>query len=489
MDATETTAEAGAAYAAPGQGNGLQENISAEATTEWRRNPYSHTDDGNALRLVDDHHHRFRRVADMRKWFFWDGRRWAIDHEDRAIREAARQLARELPNGDSEQKAFRRNAMSATGIASCTRVAQSDRRISTLAADLDSHPTLINTQSGLLDLRCTELRPHDPKLLITRITAHRVELHAPHPRWDRFLAETFEGDTGLINYMQRVSGLALLGVVVDHVLPFLHGVGRNGKTVFVNVLQGLLGEADLGGYALSAPDGFLMAGRENKHETEIARLRGARLVIASEQSSGNRFDEVKIKRLTGGDILTGRMMRQDFFDFHPSHLIMVLSNHLPAVKEGGPAFWRRVRLIPFKHVVPEDQQIPDLADQLLAAEGPAILGWAARGAAQVLASGLGDPDLVLAATEAYRISEDSLASFVQDQCVLGADYWCKIADLRARYEHHCRDMACEPISAKAITMRLANEYAVISTKHSQLKIRIYRGIGLQDDGRDEAGDR
>jgi putative DNA primase/helicase len=139
--------------------------------------------------------------------------------------------------------------------------------------------------------------------------------------------------------------------------------------------------------------------------------------------------------------------------------------------------------------VPEDQQIPDLADQLLAAEGPAILAWAARGAAQVLATGLADPDIVITATREYEVSEDTLASFVQDQCVLGANYWCKIADLRARYEQHCRDMACEPISAKAITMRLANEYAVISTKHSQLKIRIYRGICLQDDGQDEAGDK
>ena len=110
------------------------------------------------------------------------------------------------------------------------------------------------------------------------------------------------------------------------------------------------------------------------------------------------------QRLTGGDILTGRFMRGDFFDFPPSHLILVLSNHLPAVKE-GPAFWRRVRLIPFRNVVPEDQRVLDLADQLLADEGPAILGWAVRGAVEVIANGLADPAVVIAATENYRVSE------------------------------------------------------------------------------------
>jgi putative DNA primase/helicase len=163
------------------------------------------------------------------------------------------------------------------------------------------------------------------------------------------LAETFDKDAELISYMQRLCGLALLADVRDHVLPFLHGVGANGKGVLTLVLQGLLGDADAGGYAVSAPDGFLMTGREGKHETEVARLRGARLVV---------------RRANLGD----------FFDFPPSHLAWVLSNHLPAVREGGPSFWRRVRRIPFRHVVPEDRRIPDLHDQLLAEEGPAILG-------------------------------------------------------------------------------------------------------------------
>lgn len=452
-------------------------------------NVYSRTDDGNALRLIDDYGRQFRRVADMRKWFVWDGCRWALDHEDRAAREAARDLARQLPSGNEQDRRFKHHSLTATGISGCVRVAETDRRVSIRATELDAYPEMINTPSGVVDLRAAVIKPHDPGLLITRVTAHEIDLDAPHPRWSKFLADTFPDDDGVLAaYMQRVAGLALLGVVTEHVLPFFHGIGANGKTVFANVLQGLLGEADLGGYALSAPDGFLMAGRDGKHETEIARLRGARLVICSEQTSGKRFDETRLKRMTGGDVLTGRFMRGDFFDFHPSHLILVLSNHLPAVREGGPAFWRRVRLIPFRHVVPEDQRVSNLADQLLADEGPAILGWAVRGAAEVLATGLADPAAVLAATEDYRISEDTLAGFVRDECLIGPHWWCKVANFRAAYEKHCAEMGAEPLSAKALGMRLTSEYPVSSSRHTRLKVRTYVGIALQGPD-DRGGDR
>jgi putative DNA primase/helicase len=370
--------------------------------------------------------------------------------------------------------------MSAVGISGAVRVAETDARISILATELDAHPELINTPSGIVDLRGGTIKPHDPDLLLTRITAYPVDLDGPHPRWDAFLKETFGGDDELIGYMQRLAGLALLGNVRDHVLPFLHGIGANGKGVLTLVLQGLLGDADTGGYAVSAPDGFLMAGRDGAHPTEIARLRGARLVVCSEQTSGKRFDESKVKRLTGGDKLTGRFMRGDFFDFLPSHLVWVLSNHLPAVREGGPSFWRRVRKIPFLHVVPEDQRVPDLHEQLLADEGPAMMGWAVRGANDLLAVGLADPESVIKATREYEISEDTLASFVQDECLLGPNWWCVVGELRHRYERHCEEMGAEPLTAKALTMRLTTEYAITAGRLSRPQRRTYVGIGLQD---------
>jgi putative DNA primase/helicase len=463
-------------------GNGQPMNANG-STSPGRDQPaamITASDDGNALRLIAEHGDRFRRVADMRRWFVWDGQRWALDHEDRDVRETARQLARRLPKDTAAERSFKRNSMSATGISGAVRVAETDPAVSIRAAELDAHPELINTPTGVVDLRTGKITTHDPSLLLTRITAHAVDMAAPHPRWDAFLAETFGADdTGreLAAYLQRLAGLALLGSVREHVLPFLYGVGANGKGVITLVLQGILGDADAGGYAVSAPDGFLMAGRDGKHETEIARLRGARLVVCAEQTSGKRFDESKVKRLTGGDLLTGRFMRGDFFDFAPSHLVWVLSNALPAVREGGPAFWRRVRLIPFRHVVPEDRWVLDLHEQLLAAEGAAILGWAVLGAVAVLAGGLADPAAVVDATREYEISEDTLASFVRDECLLAAGWWCPVGELRARYERHCEEMGAEPLSARALTMRLTSEYPVTRDKATK-GLRIYRGISL-----------
>lgn len=457
-----------------------------EWTVTTQTPPRGRTDDANALRLVDEHGATIRRVADMSAWWSWVDTAWTRDHDAAHVRESARRLARTLPENDEKAKSFKRNSLSSAGISGAVRVAESDPRISVRAADLDAHPLLLNTLSGIVDLRTGDVGPHDPALLLTRTAPSHVDVDAPHPRWTTFLTETFDGDDELVGYVQRLAGLALIGEVREHVLPFLFGVGANGKSVLLLVLQGLLGSADLGGYAVSAPDGFLMAGRDNAHPTEIARLRGARLLVCSEQTSGRRFDEAKVKRLTGGDVLTGRFMRGDFFDFTPSHLTVIASNHLPQVREGGPSFWRRVRLIPFQHVVPEHRRDPDLAGRVLATEGPAVLGWAVRGAMAVLAGGLADPDRVRAATEDYRISEDSLASFVRDECLTGPGHWCDVAALRHRYERHCTDMGTEPVSAKALTMRLVAEYGVEQGRLSRPSRRIYRGIGLLSPDGDHA---
>ncbi len=440
------------------------------------------TDDANANRLIEAYQPVIRRVSDMGSWWRWTEQRWDRDYDDAFVREAAKKLARELPQDDRDTALHKRISMSSAGLSSAIRVAQSDPRITVLARDMDGHPELLNTANGVLNLRTGALGPHDPALMLTRATPGPVDLGGEHPRWDAFLDETFGGDSELIAYVRRLCGLALLGDVRDHILPLLYGSGANGKGVLLLVLQGLLGVADTGGYAVSAPDGFLMTSTGSAHPTEIARLRGARLVVCSEQTSGRRFDEARVKRLTGGDLLTGRFMRGDFFDFPPSHLVVVATNHLPEVREGGPSFWRRVRLIPFDHVVPPDRRDPELHARLLDLEGAAILGWMARGAQEVIHRGLGEPARVMAATDDYRVSEDTLASFVRDECTIGPNWWCSVPDFRSRYETHCSEMGVEALSAKAVGMRLTREYPVTPDRLSRPARRVYRGIGLLADG-------
>jgi putative DNA primase/helicase len=451
---------------------GLQRLLDAAEQVEAANNhPITETDHGNALRLIDSHSERFRHIADMGRWHHWDSTKWALDVNNREVRNAHIDLAHQLPEGG-----FKRNALSRGGITSAIGVAELDERISILTRQLDAYPELLNTPGGIDNLRTGEVIPFDPRYLLSRSTAYAADMSAPHPKWDQFLSETFPGSDQLVSYLQRLYGLALVGEVREQILPFLYGTGANGKGVVTLVLQGLLGDADNGGYAVSAPDGFLLAGRDNAHPTEIARLRGARLVVCSEQSSGKKFDEVRVKKFTGGDRLTGRWMGGNFFDFDPSHLLWVMSNHLPAVKEGGPSFWRRVRLIPFSHVVPEDKRVLDLHQQLLDSEGPAILGWAVRGAVDVLANGLRDPAEVVKATYDYQVSEDTLSSFIRDECELGGEGSCKVGDFTARYRQHCEEMDAEVLSSRALTMRLMSEYNIERARNGSG--RIYKGVAL-----------
>jgi putative DNA primase/helicase len=441
------------------------------------------TDTGNAARLAQAHGHRLLRVSDMRKWLHWDGTRWALDHDNREAREAAKVEALKLPEGSKEADKFKKASLSRTGINAAVAVAETMPDIRCRAEELDRYPELLNTPSGIVNLRTGNVMPHDPKFKLTRITRYGVNIGAPTPMFDAFMAETFDNDDEMIGFIQRLCGLMLLGKVTEHILPFWFGSGANGKGCLALICQGILGDADAGGYAVSAPTGFLMSGRENAHPTEIARMRGARLVVCSEQTSGRKFDEAKVKLYTGGDKLTGRFMNGDFFDFDPSHLLLVLSNYLPEVKEGGESFWRRTRVIEFEHEVPLHKRVDELDRKILEADGSGIHGWMVNGAVEVLKNGLRCPQKVLDATKDYRDSEDALTTFVEQQCLLNPHYFTVSGRLFQAWQRFCKDNGVqEPLNKTTFTLKLMREHKV--TK-GQKKIngknqRVYYGIELED---------
>lgn len=416
------------------------------AAPESGPDTYSRTDDGNALRLVDLHEQEVRYVPQRGRWLRWDGHRWAWD-EAGAVREMARALARALPNGEGEAK-HRARSLSAVGISSMVAMAQTDPRIVAHAAQLDAHRMLLNTPAGAIDLTSGKLTPPDPEEMHTRATRVAPDASMPTPKWDRFLAQTFGDDQQLRSYVQRMAGYAASGSVRWHILPFLHGPGGNGKGVFLNVLRSLLGD-----YAATAPNAFLMAGAQ-RHETEIARLHGLRLVIASEVNQEAKFDEAKVKELTGGDGLTARFMRQDHFTFEPTHKLFLMGNHQPRVSAGGKSFWRRLRLMPFTRTPSE--VIEDLDLMLIAEEGPGILAWIVAGAAEVFRDGLQDPASVTAATAQYAEEEDALARFLTEACTVGGGTHVRTLTDRFRkaYEQWCRVEGEEPIAARQLGREL-----------------------------------
>jgi putative DNA primase/helicase len=444
---------------------------------------YTFTDDGNALRLVDEYADQIRYCPERAQWLRWDSAKWTWDTSN-TIQELARQIARGLPTDSKDDRKHRQVSLSARGVGAMTRLASSDARTVIHVGALDARPYEVNTPGGIIDLRTGHLRAPDPTAHHTRSTTVTPQ-PGPAPRWERFLADTFAGDPALTAYVQRLIGVSLIGTVLEQLLPFPFGSGANGKTTLLGVFQRLIGIGD-GGYSISAPADMLLATQNAGHPTEIARLSGARLVVTSELEDGQRFAEAKVKQLTGSDVISGRFMRQDWFSFKPTHTLWLLANHQPEVRAGGPAFWRRIALLPFLHTVPAEQRDPHLEDRLVEEEGPQILSWMLAGAVAYLEHGLSRPDSVEVATEAYAKDQDTVARFVEECCDLAApgtpSYDVTSAKLRAAYETWCRQEGETPIPAKTLTLQLRRfDVQSVRTMHARMLAGIRLKVQIEDD--------
>lgn len=468
-------------------GDGAPPPPSAALTVDEPKT-YSLTDDGNALRLVDAHRAVIRYCPERASWLSWDGHRWRWDRAGR-LQEYARAIARDLPQADTDQRRHRKTSLSARALSATLQVARTDPRIVAHIDHLDAQPYELNTPAGTVNLRTGELLAPDPARLHARSTTVAPDFDRVPERWMRFLADTFAGDPALTLYVQRLLGVTLAGTVLEQLLPFCFGDGANGKTTLLGVIQRLLGIGE-DGYALSVASDLLIASNHQGHPTELAQLSGARLVVTSELEDGQRFAEARVKMLTGRDPISARFMHGNFFTFRPTHTMWLLANHQPSVRAGGPALWRRLKLLPFLHVVPPEQRDPHLEDRLVDDEGPAILAWAIRGAADYFSHGIAEPESVRAATAEYQNDQDSIKRFIEEMCEIGSPALQHMAvrttELRSAYESWCQSEGEKAVSAKSFTQALQRRYNVVGERSRTA--RYYRGIRLRDpgDGSDDA---
>ena len=447
--------------------------------------PDSLSDRGNAKLFSSLYRREFRHVPGL-GWYRWSGRRWESDRSG-SVLWAAGQMAELLAEGDPSGlhtelalRGHRVRALSTAGAHAMLAQARSAPGMLLHASTLDADPYALCTPSGVVDLRTGLTTPPTPEEHFhTRMTTVAGEVMAT-PRWNRFLADTFGQDSQgaeMTRFLQLLLGYSVTGDVGGQVMPFLLGSGKNGKSVLLDVLMKLLGD-----YADVAPPGFLMARSYEGHPTDLAELRGRRVVVCSEVKPGDRFDEARVKLLTGGDRIKARRMRQDFFSFAPTHKLWLLGNHRPEVGTGGFAFWRRMRLIPFERVVSDDRKIDNLADILVAEEGPGILNWLIEGARRYLA---GDKDLtgpahVRIATAAYAETEDHTGRFFEECTVLTGAARAEQAQLYARYTTWCRTEGALPLSRRAFAARTRELIGLASPKDMVLSNsrKYYPGIGL-----------
>lgn len=398
------------------------------------------------------HKGRFLYIGQGREWLRWNGHHWDMDpHPERARAEVEAVSERLLDEhsklgtaatdaeqaGDKDLAKFHRAKQKLimkrvsrmrrqNGPGVVLEFAAGGRNaISIFGDELDNAEWLLGCANGVVDLRTGLLRGGRPEDYILKASPVRFDFDATAPRWEQFLREILSDDQDMVDYTRRLFGSCLRCGNKEHVLPVLHGKGRNGKSLLVEMVQHVLGP--LGG---PIPAEMLLdqnaARNADAPSPSIMGLRGMRAVFASETDEGRRFSASRCKWLSGGDTLTGRWPNDKrSVTFAPTHTLFLLTNHKPHAPADDFAFWERLHLIPFERSFvdrePKDDTEMRRDDGLKAAllkEAPGILRWLVQGCLEWQQEGLNPPAKVRAATEDYRRDEDLLALFIDDCCEL-----------------------------------------------------------------------
>jgi len=365
--------------------------------------PAEFSDEAIALKFTETHSDKLRYVAAWGKWLLWNGTRWGFDETMRAF-DFSRAICRVVSASAPDKLAT--GIASAKTVAAVVSLSRADRRHAATVEQWDSQPWLLNTPDGIVDLQTGRMAAHDRYLYLTKMAA--VAPGGNCPLWLNVLADLTNKNVELQSFLQRVAGYSLTGNTREHALFFCYGTGGNGKGVFLNTLTAIMGD-----YAAIAPMETFVATQNDRHPTDLAGLRGARLVTSQETEQGRRWAESKIKALTGGDPITARFMRQDFFTYIPQFKLVIAGNHKPGLRGVDEAIRRRFNLLPFvaKFTKP-DKELP----AKLRAEWPGILQWAIDGCLEWQRIGLKPPEIVQEATAFYFAQEDLIEQWLEERC-------------------------------------------------------------------------
>jgi putative DNA primase/helicase len=430
---------------------------------------------GNAERLIALYGDDIRYCFENSAWMFWDGTVWREDNVG-AVTERAKKAVRsiyvEAAGCDKfeERQALALHAQRSEKYERVMAIEKLARSMVPVVMEtLDADQRLLNLCNGTLDLRTGELQPHRREDKITKLVPIAYDPSALCPLWDAFLERIFEKNRNLIDFVQKMFGYSLTGEISEQVLFFLYGTGANGKSTFLLILQELLGE-----YATQAAPELLLTKKGDKHPTEVADLCGCRVAVSTEVEAGRYLSEVQVKQLTGGDRVKARFMGKDFFEFKPTHKLLLAANHKPKIRGTDHGIWRRIRLLPFRVTIPESERDKDLLKKLQL-ELPGILAWAVRGCLAWQRDGLGEPQEVKAATDAYREEMDALAGFLEDCCTIEPSAEEKAKDLYAAYVEWCEENGEHPMKQRSFGMALG-ERGFLDRKSST---KVWCGLRLR----------
>ncbi|MFF7315051.1 phage/plasmid primase, P4 family [Streptomyces sp. NPDC008137] len=440
-----------------------------------------------AERFLDDHRDTLRYVHGI-GWHEWDGARWLMDEKrvdlDRAV-DTVKAALRDLEelHGDERDDLYKdiRKSESASGLEGMVKIASARAPMSLASKQLDADPYLFNTPSGTVNLLTGEVSDCSREDHITKVAGAGLEDSDSETAGDGGAAE-FEAflerilpDPEVRAFVQRLFGYSMLGKVTEHVMPIFTGSGANGKGTLRDAITAAVGD-----YAIEVDPAILMESKHERHGAFKMRLRGARLAFCSETEKGRRFAEATMKRLVGGDPIEANLMHKNPITFDPSHTLIMLTNHLPAVSGDDPAVWRRILVVPFDVVIPEEERDGSLPDRLKKA-APAVLGWIYDGWLDYQEQGLNPPEVVRVRTQEYQAASDVLGRFLEERTLQSPHGTVRARELFNAWTAWCHATGEQPSTEKAFAESLANRGYV---KKDRSVGRVYLGLmlaGTDDD--------
>lgn len=417
----------------------------------------------NALAFVKDHGLNLHYCYPWKKFLVWNGTHWKDDDSGmvpRMAKQTIKRMGSRLEDAENEVEFLRhiKSSLKQSNLQAMVACAQSEDGIPILPDDFDADPWLLNCLNGVIDLRTGDLRPHDRNDLITHCLNIEYDPDAVCPTWEAFLwrimggsitpdspddsASTLEEKATadkrakeLTDFLQDAIGYSLTGDTSEECFFILYGSGQNGKSKLIGALQDLLSSYSQSTHSKT----FMVTDRSDAIPNDIARLRGSRMVVASELGKDRRLNEELVKRATGRDPMTARFLHSEFFDFIPQFKLFLVTNHLPKITSVDKSMWRRIHQIPFTVTIPEDEKDPRIGDKLRA-ELQGILAWAVRGCLRWQKKGLRVPAAVVEATQGYRSDMDTIGRFIGECCMIGDPrYRAKASELYRAYDTWCSD--------------------------------------------------
>ncbi len=379
-------------------------------------------------------------------WMYYDKTRWTADTEGMRAKRNAKMLADVLVRysvtaslPDDKRQSYIKYAAGMMNYRNRNVMITDAKDLNFFEnTELDKDDFLINCRNCVLDL--SEDQPkvleHNADLLLSKICNASYNPAATCTLWEKTVNEIMQGDTAKIKYLQKMSGRFLTGDTSEEEFYIFFGATtRNGKSTITEILLYLLGD-----YATTiSPESLAIKANKDSRtaSSDIAKLAGTRLVVASEPPRRMLFDSSLVKTLTGRDTVSARFLHENEFQFKPKFKLILNSNYLPVISDKTVFSSNRVKVVPFERHFTEKEQNKHLKEQLQQ-EIDGILNWCIQGLSLYRKEGLEPPTAVQIATHEYSEDSDKIGKFISE-CLEKSDENLAAKDVYEKYSQWCND--------------------------------------------------